>query len=141
MKTADSIRELIGDYPRLWEFMDAKSPNAERSSKYARRYPLSVSVLSTALEFNKWTHQNSRLVSQVLVIPLPCNVQPSASGPDPLVIARLLWLTKVWSNLESIDKSLAKTLDGEVDHWSMKIRHRLQGALPYKYLSGATTQK
>ena len=140
MKTAQNIRELLGDYPRLWEFMDAKSPNSERSSKYARRYPLSVSLLSTAFEFHKWTHSNSKLVSEVIAIRLPCNVQPSASGPDPLVIARLTWLTKVWSNLESVDKNLAKTLDGEVDHWSMKIRQRLQGANPYKYLSGATCQ-
>lgn len=140
MKTAQVIKELIGDYPRLWEFMDAQPPHQEGSAKFARRYPLSIAVLSTALEFNRWVIQTSRLVEEVAGIPCPRNIPTSNSGPDTMVIARLNWLSKSWDALESRDKDLAKTLDKEVDYWTMKIRARFQGATSYKYLSGATCQ-
>jgi hypothetical protein len=134
------LDEILSDYPRIWEYYKHETGERGRAPKYAQRYPVPMGTLSMVLDFHKWTHSNSKLVSEVIAIRLPCNVQPSASGPDPLVIARLVWLTKVWSNLEVVDKNLAKTLDGEVDHWSLKIRQRLQGAAPYKYLSGATCQ-
>lgn len=140
MKTSDTIKELLGNYPRLWEFIDAKSPHIEGSTRFARRYPLSISILNTALEFNKWTHQTTHLVSEVTKSKRPENIRKSSAGPDPLVIARLMWLTKIWEELERVDKSLAKTLTSEVNSWTYKIQYKFQGANPYKYLSGATCQ-
>lgn len=141
MRTSVTIKELIGDYPRLWEFIDAPPTHTEGSSnKHARRYPLSIGVLSTALEFNKWTIRTTNLVAEVIAIPCPRNANQSNAGPDPLVISRLNWFSKAWDTLESRDKNLAKTLDKEVEKWSWKIRSRFDGAEAYKYLSAATCQ-
>lgn len=137
MKSKEALKQLLGDYPRLWEFMDSKNNNNERSVRNARRYPLNISVVSTALEFHLWTHKTAILVASATGLPLPNRYSHSMAGPDPSVMERLNWLATIWDTLETREKSLCKTLSADIDKWSIKIRSRFEGADSYKYLAGA----
>lgn len=137
MKTVVAIRQLLGDYPRLWEFIDAKPSVSQRNARNSRRYPLSISVLSTILEFHMWVHETALIVSQVTYLPLPNRFSHSSAGPDPSVMERLNWVASVWDSLEKNEKHLSKDLSKEIDKWSNRIRSRFEGADSYKYLAGA----
>lgn len=126
MNTQQTLGKLIGDYPKLWDFIDTNNDiDKSRSVKFSRRYPLSIDALSNILEFHLWVRKTSKLVSEVLFLPLPKNQKHSDSGPDPSILEKLNWLSTTWDKLESIDKSLSKLLNNDIIKWQRKISKRI----------------
>lgn len=126
MDTQQTLGKLIGDYPKLWDFIDNNNDiDKSRSVKFSRRYPLSIDALSNILEFHLWVRQTSKLISKVLYIQSPANQKHSDSGPDPSILEKLNWFIQIWDKLESIDKSLSKLLNNDIIKWQRKIGKRI----------------
>lgn len=127
------LEELVGDYPRIWNFYKHSSDDNSRNQKYAQRYPIPMGTLSLIIDFHKWTHVTSRLVSRETGLPVPRNATPSEAGPCPLVILRLNWLSNAWTSLEAKQGNLDKTLAREVSDWHSRIRRRVDDGDTYTY--------
>ena len=134
MKTEETLDRLLGDYPKLWDFIHSNNEiDKSRSVKFSRRYPLSIEALSNILEFHLWVRSTSRLIEEVVDLPMPRNQKQSESGPCPSIIEKLNWLNLVWYKLEKIDKSLSKTLNSELVKWQQKISKRIGDTDAYSY--------
>ena len=132
MDAAQYLDELLGDYPRIWNFYKTDYGDKGRAAKYSQRYPLPMGTLSMVLDFHKWVSSTSKLVSDVTGLPVPRNARPSEAGPDPLVIVRLHWLRNSWSSVEP-KRSLAKTLGEEIVGWHTRIRIKVNDGDVYSY--------
>jgi len=131
------LEEIVSDYPRIWEFYKHNTGERERSPKHTQRYPVPIGTLSMIIDFHNWTHKTVYIVRDTVGIELPNNVRKTAVGPDPVVMFRLNWLDTNWKLLESRQKSLAKTLGGEVEQWHTRIRVKVNDADIYAYQATA----
>lgn len=129
------LEEILNDYPRVWEFYRHDTGEKGRAPKFAQRYPLPLGTISMILDFHTWTHRTAYLVASELGVTLPNDVRKTEVGPCPVVMFRIDWLNKNWSNVERKKKSLAKTLGDDVVHWHTRIRVKVNDADTYAYES------
>lgn len=129
-----ALQNILGDYPKLWDFIEgSKSSTNERSMKYARRYPLSIDALSNIIIFHKWVNFTTSIVAEVTGLPIPRNARRADTGPCPAILERLHWLEVSWLALESKNKNLSKTLSSEIVEWQYKIARRVGQTDTYTY--------
>lgn len=129
------LEEILNDYPRVWEFYRHDNVDKARAPKFAQRYPLPLGTISMIFDFHNWTHRTAYLVAQELGVTLPNDVRKTEVGPCPVVMFRIDWLNKNWSNIESRKKSLAKTLRDDVIQWHTRIRVKVNDGDTYTYES------
>jgi hypothetical protein len=134
------LEEILSDYPRIWEFYKQDISERERTPKHAQRYPLPLGTLSMIIDFHKWTHATTRLVSSEIGIEVPNHIRKVGVGPDPVVMFRIHWIDANWNAIETRRKSLAKTLGGEVEQWHTRIRVKVNDADIYAYQSDTFCQ-
>lgn len=127
------LEEIVSDYPRVWEFYKHDTNEKTRGPKFSQRYPLPVGTISMIMDFHKWTHKTTYLVAGTLQQELPVPVGRTEVGPNPLVMARLKWMSYQWDNLNRRNKSLAKTLGDEVLDWHTRIRIKVNDGDFYSY--------
>lgn len=129
------LEEILSDYPRIWNFYKHDLGEHSRGMKYAQRYPMPMGTLSLIIDFHKWTHRTSSLVSQEIGQPIPNDIRKTEVGPCPVVMYRIQWLNDAWSDMERKRKSLARTLGDEVLHWHTRIRVKVNDGDTYAYES------
>jgi hypothetical protein len=127
------LEEILNDYPRIWEFYKNDNSEKTRAPKFAQRYPLPMATLSMIIDFEKWTHKTTLLVSSEIGIQLPNHVRKTEVGPNPVVMYRLHWLNQQWSVVENRKKSLAKTLSDDIIEWHTRIRVKVNDGNTYAY--------
>jgi len=128
------LKDIVSEYPRIWEFYKINDGERVKTMKHQQRYPLPIDTLSMVLDFHKWTHYTASLFSDVTGLELPNHIKKTAVGPDPVVIYKLTWIGDYWSNLENSNKHLAKTLTTEIINWQTQIKRRVNDGDIYVYL-------
>ena len=128
----DLIESIIGNYPKLWSDWQHETHNS-RQTKYSQRYPLSMQMLSTIMEFHEWVKETVFYISDKTGLPAPTFQQPSPSGPDPLVITRLTWINDSWGSVEEHEQ-LKKTVKSEITYWDQKISKHIGATDPLEFI-------
>ena len=135
------LEEMLSDYPRVWEFYRHDLNEKSRGPKFSQRYPLPIGTLSMIIDFHKWTHKTTNLVSEEIGQSLELQVRKTGIGPCPTVMYRLWWLNEQWKNVERQRKSLAKTLGNEILHWHTRIRVKVNDGDFYSYDSAVVCRQ
>ena len=127
------LDEILSDYPRVWNYYKHDTGDKARTPKFAQRYPLPLATLSMMLDFHKWTHKTAYLYAGALQQDLPTPPQRTETGPSPIVMVRLRWMSNNWNELNRKNKSLCKTLGDEVLYWHTRIRVKVNDGDLYSY--------
>lgn len=127
------LEEILNDYPRVWEYYRQDLQEKSRGPKFSQRYPLPIGTLSMIIDFHKWTHKTTNLVSEEIAQPLDMNIRKIGVGPCPTVMYRIWWLNEHWRDIQNKRKSLAKTLGDEILHWHTRIRVKVNDGDLYAY--------
>lgn len=127
------LDEVLSDYPRVWNYYKHDTGDKARTPKFAQRYPLPLATLSMMLDFHKWTHKSAYLCAGALQQALPVSPPRTETGPCPIVMVRLRWMSHNWNELTRKNKSLSKTLGDETLHWHTRIRVKVNDGDHYSY--------
>ena len=129
MQTRQLLKEMLADYPRIWQYQRTMlMPNGTN-----KQYNLERGTVENIVDFQKWVVVSTNGISDLLNKEIKGSPEQTISGPSPIVLYRLYW----WiDNLDSValkNLKIFKRLSTETQRWHGRLGVNPESINTYSY--------
>ena len=129
MQTRQLLKEMLADYPRIWQHQRTMlMPDGSRG-----KYNLENGTVENIVDFQKWVISSTNQVSDLLNKQIKDAPNQTMAGPSPIVLHRLYW----WiDNLDAValkNLKVFKRLSNETHRWHGRIGIDAKSINTYSY--------